>query len=436
MAALCAALLTALLAASCAAEGGGPSAVSSSADVSSSVAVSSAPESTPPLPQPPVAGLSPLTGLPLPEGVAAGQRPVSVVVANNIRSLPQRGLAGAEILYEMPVENGDTRLMALYAGPATVPAVGPVRATQDQFVQFALPANSIHVHIGASQYASNLLNTLAYQDVDGLYTGATAFTFDVQRTLPKAAGGRLNENCWYTDAALLAQGMASSGVLPEGEAGAQFRFAETPRPLPGDAADIRVEYSDIVEATFQFYPDNALYAKTFNGLIHADESGEWLTFTNLVFLFCPITQKADGPLAEYDLRGGTGYYFSMGGVQPITWKKGGPKDPLRLYDEGGAELLVNKGRSYVGLVPQDREPNFQHQTRQQYEAALAALEAEAQKAAEEQAAAEQAAAEQAAAEQAAAEQAAAEQAAAEQAAAEQTAQQATAPPPDPAAPPA
>ena len=55
------------------------------------------------------------------------------------------------------------------------------------------------VSIDKNVYAANLLNTLAYQDLDGYHVGKTAFAFDQGR---QDAGYR-EENCWYTTGELI-----------------------------------------------------------------------------------------------------------------------------------------------------------------------------------------------------------------------------------------
>ena len=52
---------------------------------------------------------------------AVGKRPVAVMVNNLKGALPQYGIAEADIIYELPVEGGITRLMAVYANYADVP---------------------------------------------------------------------------------------------------------------------------------------------------------------------------------------------------------------------------------------------------------------------------------------------------------------------------
>ena len=58
------------------------------------------------------------------------------------------------------------------------------------------------VSIDKNVYAANLLNTLAYQDLDGYHVGKTAFAFDQGRQ----DAGYCEENCWYTTGELIRNG--------------------------------------------------------------------------------------------------------------------------------------------------------------------------------------------------------------------------------------
>ncbi len=346
--------------------------------VSSSAVFSTAPASQPvdsgQQPLPLAVDINALTGEVRPEGMLEGQRPVAIMVSNNQRSLPQRGLAGADVIYEALTEGGITRLMAMYADYRTVPQVGAVRSTRDVFVQLAVPSDAILVHIGSSVYAENLLNVLAYQDIDGYYVGTTSFYFDTARSLPKP-GGKLNEYCWFTDAGLIWNGMEYLDIAPTGPVPALFHFADSAAPKADAAYAISVTYSPVSVAGFVYDDTTGLYTNTIFGGVHADEDGTPLTFTNVILLSCPVTLKPDGQCTEVDLRGGEGVYFTSGGVQEINWRKGGPTDELRLYDSAGKELPVQPGKSYVGLVPDDVPDAVVYRSKAQVEADAASAAA-------------------------------------------------------------
>ena len=71
--------------------------------------------------------INPLTGLPS-TSVVQNSRPVAVMINNHLDSLPQYGITQADIIYEIPVEGGITRFMAVYENYSTVPNVCSVRS--------------------------------------------------------------------------------------------------------------------------------------------------------------------------------------------------------------------------------------------------------------------------------------------------------------------
>ncbi|NLN47751.1 MAG: DUF3048 domain-containing protein, partial [Clostridiales bacterium] len=55
-----------------------------------------------------------LTGLEVLDEADINQRPIAVMIDNEINARPQSGLDSADIVYEMPVEGNITRYMAIY----------------------------------------------------------------------------------------------------------------------------------------------------------------------------------------------------------------------------------------------------------------------------------------------------------------------------------
>ncbi len=328
--------------------GGGDVPVSSVPPVSSAL---SEPESIAQEPQllplPLATDFDALTGLARSEGMLEGQRPVAVMVSNDVRSLPQRGLSAASVLVEMETEGGITRLMAMYSDYRTLPQVGPVRSTRDQFVQMAYPTNAIMSHIGTSVYARNLLQVLDYESVDGIYLGENSFWFDDVRGGP---GAKLNEYCWFTDAGLLWTGMEYLDIAPTADVRAMFNFSDEPYSGGEDAAVIYATFSDVSSTYFTYDAAQGVYVKMRDNAHHTDEDGTWLVYDNLFLLSANITLKPDGLCTEFDFSGGDGYYFSGGKVYPIMWQKGGPAEALRMFDASGEELRVAPGKSYMGII--------------------------------------------------------------------------------------
>ena len=74
-----------------------------------------------------------LTGLDDLSDEAKGKRPVAIMINNIKQSLPQYGIADADLMFECEVEGGITRMMAVYADYSKVPAVCSVRSCRYYF---------------------------------------------------------------------------------------------------------------------------------------------------------------------------------------------------------------------------------------------------------------------------------------------------------------
>ena len=95
--------------------------------------------------------LNPLTGLMTLSDEAVGKRPVAIVINNIKDSLPQYGIAGADIIFEMVAEAGITRLLGVWGDYTQIPDVCSVRSSRPYFVDLAAGFDALYIHVGGSQ---------------------------------------------------------------------------------------------------------------------------------------------------------------------------------------------------------------------------------------------------------------------------------------------
>lgn len=67
-----------------------------------------------------------------PKTFAGNTRPIAFMIDNNINAMPQAGLQQADLIYEMIVEGGETRLMIVMKDK-DVSKVGPLRSSRHNF---------------------------------------------------------------------------------------------------------------------------------------------------------------------------------------------------------------------------------------------------------------------------------------------------------------
>lgn len=288
---------------------------------------------------------NPLTGE---EGADyTNRRPVAVSIRTGDGSAPQWGVAEADVLIEAVTEGKTAGLTAVFASADKVTKAGPVGPGRDLPLQMVLPLNAIPVHINKSVYASNLLNVLQYQDLDGYHAGTSGFAFDEDR----ANNGFREENCWYTTSDLITSGLTTYSTDTNGANMPLFHFAQRNDPEQQNAKSLYITFSGEDTEELVYAPEVGLYLKN-----NADGSpmmdagnGEQAAFTNVFVLYAASGVKDDGVTRQYDMTGGTGIYLTKGSWESIQWTKGDATAPLQLTDASGKTLDVNPGKSFVAI---------------------------------------------------------------------------------------
>lgn len=300
--------------------------------------------------------INPLTGESGFKDTAEGKRPVAVMVNNLAAALPQYGIEQADIIYELPVEGGITRLMAVYADYTSVPDVCSVRSCRYYYPVLCLGMDAIYCHWGTDQtIALETLNRTGIDRLDGAYdTGI--FLRDEARTSSYAS-----EHTGYLKGSELPAAIDAKGFRTnrnEYNQGSYFNFApegEKASPAEMTANNVIVNFSDSYFSTFRYDEESGAYLKFHSGNPHIDGvTGNQLSFENVLILQTNVYPRDNGYLLNVELSGGTGYYITNGGAQSITWEKTGESMPIRLYAADGNPLLMNVGESYIAIIGSEK----------------------------------------------------------------------------------
>ena len=102
------------------------------------------------------------------------ERPFAVMIDNHKDAWPQAGLQKAYMVYEIVVEGGETRLMALFKG-ADVDKIGPVRSARHYFIDYAMENDAIYVHFGQSPQAASDIKKYSINDINGISEDGSTF---------------------------------------------------------------------------------------------------------------------------------------------------------------------------------------------------------------------------------------------------------------------
>lgn len=348
-------------------------------DSSSTQPVATAEPTPTPTPEPPY-DPNPLTGEAKDADYNDDVRLTAVMVNNICQARPQRGLSQAEMLFEIKVEGGITRFMAVFQDYEDIQEVGPVRSARDQFFQLIVHWEPLYIHDGESVVQSQYIQATDYYELNSKNAG-NGYR-DRNRT--NWAGNYVDyEHTEYTDAEHIQQYIDNNSTPMEFTYNnpdsynyfnwLDYRY-DSPRQLTdGSALDITIEHSQSYRTAFSFdeasgqyvmsqyyYPNGGSWMETVDEL-----NGETLKFTNVFVLAADIYtypghEAKDLQCVDY-AQGGTGYYFYNGNVEKVYWEKGqgAAHEPITLYhlNEDGThsseEITVNLGKCYIAVIDND-----------------------------------------------------------------------------------
>lgn len=280
---------------------------------------------------------------------AEGIRPWAVIIDNQGEiPFPQGGLADAQIVYELPVEGGVTRYLALF-WEADVDLIGPVRSARDYMLDCFVSYDGILVHVGGSPQA--LADLKANPDIDSLNAMINAGSiFEELTSDPKnwqdtfTTGEKISD--FITSKGISAT--TSDSVLPK-------YYDELTEPEEGLSTNIiNLTYNPESRCAYIYDSEKMLYYRNRTGTSHIDRN------TDKPFAVANIIiQKVDSRIINGDTEGrleidmmgsGEGYFITGGKSIDITWEKTDRFGPTAYYDGNGEEIVLNPGNTWIQVT--------------------------------------------------------------------------------------
>ena len=240
-------------------------------------------------------------------------RPIAVMIDNHKAALPQGGLNDAYMVYEIIVEGGESRLMALFKGK-DLDKIGPVRSSRHYFLDYALENDAIYVHFGWSPQAEYDISNLKVNNINGISESSSSFW----RTKDKSA--------------------------PHNVATSTQKILEIAKRK--DYATTSTKKTDV-----NYLVDDVNL-----------ENGDWttkekVTTKNIIITFARNATINDGEnkgrQTLYNTGTLDGYYITNGRAIKITCEKSSRSSQTVYKDLEGNEIKVNDGNTFVQICPID-----------------------------------------------------------------------------------
>ena len=279
-------------------------------------------------------------------------RPFAIMINNvsQARHL-QSGLQDAYIIYEMIVEGGITRYMALFLDQNTE-RIGSIRSSRHYYLDYALENDAIYVHHGQSPQAQSDFGTLGVTRivVDNSTTGWRDRTLNVS-----------SEHTLFTSIAKLKKGIGSKRTVRNNDLLLKYSIDSLDLasiPDSQEANKVSINYSNIVTSSYEYDANEKVYKRFVNGKEHKDYvTAKQYTFKNIItYQVSNYTIAGDdkGRQTLNNVGSGTGYYISEGYAVPIKWSKSSRKAQTKYTLLDGTDLVVNDGNTFIQIQPKGR----------------------------------------------------------------------------------
>ena len=278
------------------------------------------------------------------------ERPFAVMIDNHKDAWPQAGLQKAYMVYEIVVEGGETRLMALFKG-ADVDKIGPVRSARHYFIDYAMENDAIYVHFGQSPQAASDIKKYSINDINGISEDGSTFWRVKDKTAPHNA---------VTSMANLKKSAESKKFKTTSTEKSVLNYVTDEVDLEdGESAEtITIPHSQLQTVKYEYDSENKVYKRYARGVAQKDwDTKDAITIKNVIITYCDNYTLTDtenkGRQGLKNIGTFDGYYITNGKAIKIKCIKEARDSKTIYQDLQGNVIKVNDGNTFIQMCPSD-----------------------------------------------------------------------------------
>ena len=297
---------------------------------------------------------SPVNGLPMPTG-SNPKIVIGIKNDNNIRARPQSGTQNADAVFEVLVEGGMTRFINIFYQSDTI-YHGPIRSARPTDPTVLRPLDGVLVASGAT---GGLIPEIQDMGVPVITDRRPEFFRITSRNAPHNL---------YADTYKLKTLAINKGYKKSTNPQPLFPWGNTNISNWSSNSYLKLTFSSYTSTTWTWNGNN--YSRTYydayknsnNNNIHyyIDNNGnsKQITTTTVIALFCePYIHPLQLPSVK-TVGEGRAIILHNGKMLDAKWKRGSNLDPFHIVDSNDNILYVPKGKVWISLVPNTKNPSF------------------------------------------------------------------------------
>ena len=275
-------------------------------------------------------------------------RPIAVMIDNHNQAWPQAGLNQAYLVYEIIVEGGETRLMALFKG-VNVDKIGPVRSSRHYFLDYVMENDAIYAHYGWSPQAQSDITKYSINNINGITESEKTFWRVKDKSAPHNA-------VTSTEALLKVAKAKGYKTTSTKESVLNYVTDEVELKDGQGATTITIPHSSLQKVKYEYDEQNQVYKRYARNKEQTDwDTGNSVTTKNIIITFCDNYTLDDsenkGRQGLKNIGTFDGYYITNGKAIKIKCIKEARNTQTKYEDLQGNEIKVNDGNTWINICP-------------------------------------------------------------------------------------
>ena len=286
-------------------------------------------------------------------------RPIAVMVDNNVNAQPQAAINSAYIVYEIIVEGNETRLMPVFKGVDDDTVVGPIRSVRHYYLDYMKENDAICSHLGQSPQAESDIKIYKMDDINGqIYDTGKARTSTSQ--FWRVSHKKAPHNA-YTSIGSLKAIAKKQGYKLTSNADSVLNYTSKEVDLSKlenkiIANDVVIPYASNHKVEYKYDEATKRYTRYSKGKLQKDENtGENITTKNIIVTFVYNYELDDGEgkgrQTLNNVGKANGYYITNGYATKIMCQKDSRTEQTKYTDDFGNEIDINDGNTFINICP-------------------------------------------------------------------------------------
>ncbi len=277
-------------------------------------------------------------------------RPIAVMIDNHNQAWPQAGLNKAYLVYEIIVEGGETRLMAVFKG-VNVDKIGPVRSSRHYFLDYAMENDAIYAHYGWSPMAESDIKSYNINNLNGITESTSTFWRVKDKSAPHNA---------VTSTEALLKAAKAKGYKTTSTKKSVLNYTTDDVTLEDGqgATSVTIPHSNLQTVKYVYDEENQVYKRYARNKAQTDwDTGNSITTKNIIITMCDNYTLDDsenkGRQGLKNIGTFNGYYITNGKAIKIKCIKEARNTQTKYEDLQGNEIKVNDGNTWINICPTD-----------------------------------------------------------------------------------